>query len=225
MNLLFEDDLLLAVEKPPLLHTIGSGSSVASLEALLVTRWPTLSALPEAGLLQRLDFETAGIILVAKTAQSLLRLQEALQAPDVQKRYLCILGGCFANDTVLARCYLGSRYRHSKKVSTSTTAKPRYQLRETSFAPLVRTTNYSLVRATLSHGYRHQVRVHAAHIGLPLLGDSLYGSSSSLQELEAFCNFPAPHALFAESVSFCHPQSGRAVTLSAPPPAAFQVLG
>lgn len=161
-----------ALYKPPLIHSTGKNS----IEELLGDR---------GKLVQRLDYETSGVMLFEKEPC----LKNLIKEKKIEKSYLCILKGELKREAIISG-YLGSRYRGSKKVSYSKTKKQRFSFFETKITPVSTRNNKTLARATTNTGLRHQVRVSCSKAGYPLLGDALYGGGT-----ESY-----PFFLHAESV-------------------------
>ena len=171
-----------------------------SIAELVIAQYPTQRALgDEAGLLQRLDFETSGCLLIARSESVFDALKKQIKDHDITKDYLFLtdsIPSALAKDQDLeAAHYLGSRYRRSKKTSISDTTQPRFQLAKTVFTLEKKLNDIFLVRAKTNYGRRHQIRAQASKLGMPLLGDSLYGSEKQpLNSCPAF-------TLHAESIS------------------------
>ena len=222
---IYEDPYLWILNKPAGLHSSNSGKSPDSLARSILEVKPEQQAVSdEAGLVQRLDFETSGCITVARSADVASALLALFTGGAVHKSYLILTEGKMKSCALESR--LGSRYRGSKKTSVYKTdsEKPRTQLAETNFEVLkYLDSNTTLVRAHTTTGRRHQVRAHAAHLGYPLLGDVIYGSKQPLST--AFQNNQTPaFFLHAEELTFNHPTTGQALTVRAPLPAYAEPL-
>jgi 23S rRNA pseudouridine1911/1915/1917 synthase len=219
LTFLYDDDDIFVVQKPARIHSVRITKGGASLAELLLSHNPALSSASpnsgDAGLVQRLDFETSGLLLGAKNRTSWNVLYGALQAGQVQKTYIALVEGAIEKECAVSS-FIGSPYRRPKKMRVYTTA-PRSPVRalwgSTLLSPLhpFKTVG-QIVLATASPARRHQIRLHCASIGHPLVGDSLYGAKSALpndlQKQRAFF-------LHAESVSFIRP-NGEAVTVHSP---------
>lgn len=170
----------------------------------------------DAGLVQRLDFDTAGILLGAKTRAAWHEMRERLARGEVTKRYTVVTEGR-APESAELRSYLYGRHRRSERVSVSTasTPPPRSLPAETTFRRLGydAASDLSLVSASALAARRHQVRAHAAHLGFPLCGDTLYGSTRTLpRDLSATLSdgYAAPghvpgFLLLASEIALRHP--------------------
>lgn len=224
--LVYEDSSLLVLNKPSGMHSLPGKSDAPVVASLVLEHFPEQSTVSpvaaEAGLLQRLDFETSGCLLVARSRDTWQALHLQLTSGLMKKTYLLLAEGLVTRGEV--HTSIGSRYRGSKKVSVYplTKDRARSQPAQTFFElldqpkPLV-----SLARATTTTGRRHQVRAHAAHHGNPLVGDTLYGARHSLQDFPGLLGpepIP-PFFLHAESIRFMHPETKQEMVVEAPVPA------
>ncbi|HUP28964.1 MAG TPA: RluA family pseudouridine synthase [Usitatibacter sp.] len=211
MPVLYEDDALIALDKPSGIAVHG-GSGVAHgvIESLRSIR-------PEARFLElvhRLDRETSGVLLIAKKRASLVALHEMMREHDMDKRYLVGVNGRFRNELQRVRAALSKRTtaEGEKRVSVSDDG----QEAETVFRRVDRGEHFSLLEAELLTGRTHQIRVHLAHLRHPVLGDDKYGDfelNKSLRKQGLKRMF-----LHAASLSFAHPITGEALRLESPLP-------
>jgi len=213
LPVLFEDEHLLAIDKPSGLAVHG-GSGVAHgvIESLRSMR-------PQSRFLElvhRLDRETSGVLLLAKKRAALTALHEMMRSRDMDKRYLAGVAGRFRNERQRVRLSLAKRVTKEgeKRVSVSDSG----QEAETVFHLLERTPEWSLLEAELLTGRTHQIRVHLAHLGHPVLGDDKYGDF----ELNKALRKQGLKRMFlhAAKLSFAHPATGETLVLSSPLPAA-----
>ncbi len=224
LQFLFEDSDLFAVYKPAGIHSVrlpsGGGTSLADL---LLEHDPTLSEASrtplDAGLVQRLDFETSGIMLGAKRKTTWDALFEALVGGTIKKSYLAIVEGALA-EPVQVSTYIGSPHRGARKMRVYTAPPPASAralegMTEFSLLRYDKIKDVSVVHASASPARRHQIRAHAAHLGHPLLGDSLYGSTRQLGSPHN----PAQRQFFlhASALSLRHPASGEEIIISSEP--------
>ena len=228
LQFLYRDESIFAVNKPSGIHSVAllkkvGGDSVAEL--LGAAHPELIDVSPNAGdsgLVQRLDFETSGILIGASSRSIWERLKEDLKESSTKKRYRAVLDGNLLNiQTVTAQ--LGARRKGAKKVSVQKHAheKGYFFPATTIFEPVqfFEKENCSLVTVTLIGGRRHQIRAHAGSIGYPLVGDSLYGSQKILAEL--YPQMMPPFLLHAWKLSIVHPVSGEKLELEAPLPEYF----
>jgi 23S rRNA pseudouridine1911/1915/1917 synthase len=229
LSVLFEDGQLLAVDKPAGIHSapLHPGEAGTLLGAVLA-RYPEVAALPglksvEPGLLHRLDLETSGILLVARTEEAFRTLRAAFAAGRVRKQYLALCA-CRAEVRAGKRLRLESRFapfgRGRKRVRAVAPeggkAREASAIYRTEARVLQRRGPWALVQASTLKGFRHQVRVHLAELGLPIAGDTLYG-------VPAPEGAPARLYLHAAAVELDHPASGRPLRLDSPLPPEFRL--
>jgi 23S rRNA pseudouridine955/2504/2580 synthase len=211
LPILFEDEALIALDKPSGLAVHGgSGVSHGVIESLRSMR-------PEARFLElahRLDRETSGVLLIAKKRSALTSLHEMMRTREMDKRYLVGVSGRFRNELQRVRLALSKRVNSEgdKRVSVSRTG----QESETVFRRLARGAEFSLLEAELVTGRTHQIRVHLAHLGHPVLGDDKYGD----YELNKALRKQGLKRMFlhAASLEFAHPLSGETLALASPLP-------
>lgn len=196
IQFIYSDHDLFLVNKPCLIHTTENPNSKSnSVAAQLLTQYPELTGVSEkqadAGLVNRLDFETSGLLLGAWNKEAWLMLRHKQQEGLIIKSYLALVEGNFSK-TLTAETLLGSEYRRGKKVHTAPlnqAPKARFKQAKTDFIPLSNHAEsaleqgISIVEARLYSGMRHQVRAHAAWLKHPLAGDKLYGSKVVLNQL------------------------------------------
>lgn len=227
---IFEDEYLVVFDKPSGVHSValqkGGGRSLADMILEFHPEFAAVSEKPEdAGLIQRLDYETSGVIIAAKTRETWIALREKLKAHEIAKEYLILVDEKLKEERTIAS-FLGSPKRHGKKVY-SYKEHPGKQVRaiygETRFVPEKIFESCTLVRAFAESATRHQVRAHAAHMGYPLTGDSLYGSRTNLEMIIGRGDLPA-FFLHAEHSRFRHPVSDLSLDIAAPIPSRFSSL-
>jgi len=210
MTVLHEDDALLALDKPSGIAVHGgSGVAHGAIESLRSMR-------PQAKFLElvhRLDRETSGVLLIAKKRAALVALHEMLRMRAMDKRYLAGVAGRFRNELQHVRLALAKRTTdEGKHVRVS----PDGQEAETVLRRIERGAEFSLLEAQLLTGRTHQIRVHLAHLGHPILGDDKYGDfelNRRLRKLGLRRMF-----LHAASLEFAHPVSGETLRIAAPLP-------
>lgn len=213
VSVLYEDDDCLAVAKPPGLPsgpTKDPGRShAAALAEALAGRSLTL--------LHRLDRDTSGVLLLAKTSAFAAALTRAFRQRTVEKRYLAIAKGKVpaAFDAVL-HLREGSAGRVLVVRSGGVRA-------DTAFRTLVCRGGYSLVEARPRTGRMHQIRVQLAHAGHPIVGDSLYGGDASVPGAGHAVRVPR-QMLHAQTLAFDHPTLGRRLEIQAPLPDDFRTI-
>jgi 23S rRNA pseudouridine1911/1915/1917 synthase len=227
LAIVHEDEHLLVLDKPAgLVVHPGAGNPVGTLLNGLLHHDPKLAELPRAGIVHRLDKDTSGLMVVARTLPTYTALVALLSRHEVERQYeAVVLGTMVAGGTVdepIGRS-MGDRLRQAvRDEEDGKRAVTHYRLRE-------RFRAHSLVQCQLETGRTHQIRVHLAHIQHPLVGDPLYGGGLKLPkgasaELAATLRAFRRQALHAEKLSFIHPATGETVSFSAERPADLQLL-
>ena len=221
LTIVHEDDALLVVDKPAgLVVHPGSGNPDGTLQNALLHHAPQLAALPRAGIVHRLDKDTSGLLVVARTAQAQTDLVRQLAARTVAREYLAVVHGDVArNMTVDAP--IG---RHPTQ-RTSMAVVERGKPARTHVEVVERMGAATVVRCKLETGRTHQIRVHLAAAGHPLVGDPTYrgrrGSAADrIPEVRAFRR----QALHAQRLGLVHPVSGKAMQWQSPVPADIVAL-
>jgi 23S rRNA pseudouridine1911/1915/1917 synthase len=227
LDIVHEDEHLLVLNKPAgLVVHPGAGNPAGTLLNGLLHHDPGLAELPRAGIVHRLDKDTSGLMVVARTLPACTALVDLLSRHEVERQYeAVVLGTMVAGGTVdepIGRS-MGDRLRQSvRDEEDGKRAVTHYRLRE-------RFRAHSLLQCQLETGRTHQIRVHLAHIGHPLVGDPLYGGGLKLPkgasaELVGTLRGFRRQALHAEKLSFVHPISGEPLSFSAERPADQGVL-
>jgi len=227
LAIVHEDEHVLVLDKPAgLVVHPGAGNPAGTLLNGLLHHDPKLAELPRAGIVHRLDKDTSGLMVVAKSLPAMTALVDMLSRHDVERQYAAVvLGTLVAGGTVdepIGR-HLGDRLRQAvRDEEDGKRAVTHYRLRE-------RFRAHTLVQCNLETGRTHQIRVHMAHIQHPLVGDPLYGGGLRLPrratpELTAALRGFRRQALHAEQLSFAHPVSGEPLSFTAQPPADMVAL-
>jgi 23S rRNA pseudouridine1911/1915/1917 synthase len=219
LTVLYEDADLLVIDKPPgLVVHPGAGNASGTLVNALLHRHPDLANLPRAGIVHRLDKETSGALIVARTLPAHTALVEQLAARDIHRQYEAVINGVLVSGGSVNAPLDRHPVDRLKRavVETGKPAVTHYRVRE-------RFRLHTHIECVLETGRTHQIRVHMAHIRHPLIGDPLYGGSLRLPkgataELIAELRGFRRQALHAEKVEFAHPSNGTTVTVQAPQP-------
>jgi 23S rRNA pseudouridine1911/1915/1917 synthase len=225
LDVLHEDADVFVLNKPAgLVVHPGAGNPAGTLVNALLHRDPSLATLPRAGIVHRLDKDTSGVMVVARTLPAHTALVAQLSARDVHRQYLAVVvGSLVSGGTVNASIDRHPRDRLRQTVrDDGREAVTHYRLRE-------RFRAHTLLECRLETGRTHQIRVHMAHIKHPIIGDPLYGGPLKLPKgattelIESLRGFKR-QALHAETLEFAHPLSGEPIRCSTPMPADMQAL-
>jgi len=222
LDIRYEDADLLVINKPSGLTVHpGAGQAAGTLQNALLHFDATLAGIPRAGIVHRLDKDTSGLMVVARSLRAHAALVEALQARDVHRQYLAVVyGTMIAGGSVDAPIGRHPRDRLRQAVVEGVAGKPaltHYRVRE-------RFRAHTLVECRLETGRTHQIRVHMAHVRHPLVGDQMYGTGLKLpkgataQLTQTMREFKR-QALHAEKLEFTHPVSGETISVTAQMPA------
>jgi 23S rRNA pseudouridine955/2504/2580 synthase len=203
---LFEDEHLIAVDKPAGVAAHGGSGVAHGLIEMVRAARPNQ---PFLELVHRLDRDTSGILLLAKTRRALIGLHEQLRDGQIDKRYLVLVAGDWVNDRQHIRLPLAKRIIGSgeRRVAVD---EEKGAAAHTVFNLRHRYGTFSLLEAELKTGRTHQIRVHLAHVGFPITGDDKYGDFE-LNRRVARGEFGAPLRrmfLHAWATRFCHPVGG-----------------
>lgn len=201
LDIVFEDDTLVVINKPVgLVVHPGSGNWSGTLLNGLLFHGQAFHEVPRAGIVHRLDKDTSGLLVVAKTLEAQTDLVRQLQARTVKRHYLALVHGEPAPSGEV-NAPIG---RHPVQ-RTKMAVVPGGREALTHYRVVERFGRSTLVECQLATGRTHQIRVHMAHIGHPLVGDATYGKSRSADSrLDAFTR----QALHAWQLGLIHPRSG-----------------
>ena len=225
LDVLYEDEHVFVLDKPAgLVVHPGAGNPAGTLVNALLHRDPGLDKLPRAGIVHRLDKDTSGVMVVARTLPAHTALVAQLSARQVHRQYLAIVvGALVSGGTVAAAIDRHPRDRLRMAVrDDGKDAVTHYRLRE-------RFRAHTALECRLETGRTHQIRVHMAHLKHPIVGDPLYGGSLRLPKgasealIAALRGFKR-QALHAEVLAFAHPITGEPVRCEAPVPDDMQQL-
>jgi 23S rRNA pseudouridine1911/1915/1917 synthase len=214
LTILFEDRWLLVVDKPPgLIVHPGSGAKSGTMANALAYHVGELSRVQgpmRPGIVHRLDKDTSGVILAAKDDQTHHHLASQFRERSVRKEYHCVVRGRVEFDSDLIDAPIGAH----KQIPTRMAV--RYDVgraSQTYYEVIERFAAHSYVRCMPKTGRTHQIRVHMAFTGYPLVSDKLYGGVEP-----ALYDICPRQALHARSITFRHPQTGESMTFEAPVP-------
>ncbi len=229
LDVLYEDDGLVVVNKPAgmVVHP-ARGHWSGTLTSALAYRFQSLSDVggpSRPGIVHRLDRDTSGVIVVAKTNAVHMHLADQFHDRHVQKEYIAITSGAIDRDRDVIDAPIGRHpYQRDKMAirEDHVTSKPA----STFYEVMSRHGRFTIVRVRPKTGRTHQIRVHLNHIGAPILCDRLYAGHSEATESMLRGKTSRPNeepillrqALHARKLEFCHPQTGKTISFEAPLP-------
>lgn len=225
LNIVYEDADLLVINKPVgLVVHPGAGNPAGTLVNALLHHCPELNQLPRAGLVHRLDKDTSGLLVIAKTIGTHTRLVRMMQHRKVSREYVALVEGkLIAGGTIDEP--IGRHPKQRTKMAVIESGREAV----THYRVLERFRAHTLLKVMLETGRTHQIRVHLSWIHYPLVGDSLYGWRLKLppkanQALISGLRHFKRQALHASRLSFEHPQTGEKLEWEAPLPDDMQQL-
>ena len=219
LDVVYEDDAVLVVNKPAgLVMHPGSGNWTGTMLNALLEHAPATAGVPRAGIVHRLDKDTSGLVVVAKTLEAQTSLVRQLQERAVRREYLALVHGIVTSDGEVS----GDIGRHSRE-RTRMAVVPAGKPALTRYRVLARFAAATLLQCSLATGRTHQIRVHMHSIGHPLVGDPVYRDRRRTRTDARLAAFPR-QALHAARLAFVHPSSGKKVAFEAPVPADLRAL-
>ncbi len=225
LDVVHEDEHVLVINKPPgLVVHPGAGNAAGTLQNALLYFDPSLAQVPRAGIVHRLDKDTSGLMVVARTVDAHTALVRAIEAREVGREYEAVCVGVMTGGGTV-----------DAPIGRHPVDRVRMTIREdgreavTHYRVVHRFRGHTHVRLKLETGRTHQIRVHMAHINYPLVGDRVYGGRLSLpkgasQELIETLRGFKRQALHAARLAFEHPRTGKPVECTASVPGDMQRL-
>ncbi|MFA6075884.1 MAG: RluA family pseudouridine synthase [Negativicutes bacterium] len=210
LDVVYEDEHLAVINKAPgmVVHP-AVGNYTGTLVNAIMARMDDLSGIGgeiRPGIVHRLDKDTSGLIVVAKNDNAHKILAAAIAEHQVARKYLAVVKGAIAENQAIIRTKIG---RHSSDRKKMAVVEKNGKNAETEFFVRERFKDLTLVECHLRTGRTHQIRVHMAYIGHPILGDGVYGNAKNRFDFRR-------QALHAFELSFTHPVSGESMTFNAP---------
>jgi 23S rRNA pseudouridine1911/1915/1917 synthase len=225
LNVVYEDEEVLVIAKPAgLVVHPGAGNARHTLQNALLGRDPTLAALPRAGIVHRLDKDTSGLLVIARTPRAQTALSRQLLSRAVARDYLAVCVGVMTGGGTVDEP-IGRHRSDRLRMAIRSDGRPA----RTHYRVLERFRGHTYLRVKLDTGRTHQIRVHLAHLKHPLVGDPVYGGRlarprGSGEALIAALRGFKRQALHAAALAFDHPVSGERLSFEAPLPADFTTL-
>lgn len=214
LDIIYEDDALAIINKPQgmVVHPSVGHPSGTMVNALMyhIKDLSSINGVVRPGIVHRIDKDTSGLLMVAKTDAAHQALAEELKAKKSLRKYLAIVHGNLPNDRGMIEAPIGRSEKDRKKQAV--TAKGKEAV--TRFTVLERFGDYSLVELQLETGRTHQIRVHMVYIGHPVAGDPLYGPRKTLSGHGQF--------LHAKTLGLTHPMTGKEMIFTVEAPEIFQ---
>ena len=219
LDIVFKDRALFVVNKPAgmVVHP-GAGNASNTLQNALLALDPKLAVVPRAGIVHRLDKDTSGLLVVARTPEAHTALVAALAEREVERHYIALCTGVMTGGGTIDEP-IGRHRTLRTRMAVRSDGRPAV----THYRVLKRFRSHTMVRAELETGRTHQIRVHLAHIGYPLVGDPVYGgrrrvpAGASPELLAALAGFKR-QALHAARLKLEHPVTAREMEWEAPLP-------
>ena len=225
LNIVHEDEALIVINKPAgLVVHPGAGNSSGTLMNGLLHHAPDLEELPRAGIIHRLDKDTSGLLLIARTLPAHTALVRLLADRDIARHYLAICAGVLTGGGRID-APIGRHRVDRKRMCVRDDGKPAV----THYTVLERFSAHTYIQVKLETGRTHQIRVHFAHRRHSLLGDPVYGGRLALPKgasdtlIETLRHFRR-QALHATKLEFIHPGSGELMSFEAAAPDDFTTL-
>ena len=215
IEVIFEDDDIVVVNKPAgLIVHPAPGHDDGSVAGELVKSRPGMAAVgsrERPGVVHRLDIETSGVMVFAKTQRAYLRLRAAFEAHGkVTKTYLAVLHGAPRPTEGMIETTIGRKPWDARRMAVDVPGGKRAVTR---WNTLKRQGSLAMVEFAIETGRTHQIRVHAAHLGHPVVGDALYGDKAKDRAVR-----PGRLMLHAVQLEFPHPVTGEMMRFAARPP-------
>ena len=221
LDILYEDEQILILNKPAglVVHPAPGHPNGTLVNAVLAhcPNLPGIGGVQRPGIVHRLDKDTTGAIAIAKTEVAHHSLQAQLKAKTARREYLGVVYGATKQESGTINLHIGRHPKERKKMAVVPVEKGGREA-VTHWFIEERLGNYTLMHFQLETGRTHQIRVHSAQIGHPIVGDSVYGSGRSVG-----VNLPG-QALHAWKLQLKHPLTNNLVEVVAPPPQVFSTL-
>lgn len=227
LNVVFEDEHLIIVDKPAglVVHPAAGHLDGTLVNALLhhcEGRLSGIGGVQRPGIVHRIDRDTSGLLVVAKTDKAHEGLAKLFAAHDIERRYLAVVAGNPTPPASTIRTQIGRSPTNRKKMAVLPEGKGKNAV--THYRTVEQFKDTALVECQLETGRTHQVRVHMAHIGHPLIGDSTYNNRRKAFKFGPNQSYFDRQALHAVSLGFIHPITGEKLGFESSLPDDIQLL-
>lgn len=218
LDIIYEDDDILVINKPVgLVVHPGAGIADKTLLNALLFHAPKLKNIPRAGIIHRLDKDTSGLLIIAKTLEAHTKLINEMQQRHIKREYEAIVyGELTAGGTIDAP--IGRHHLKRKSMAVTESGKPAI----THYRVIERFLGFTYIKINLETGRTHQIRVHMAYIHHPILGDPVYGRlkipKNASDDLINFLRNFKRQALLAKRLELAHPKTDKLMKFDAPLP-------
>lgn len=214
LKIVFEDDFLAVINKPAgmVVHPAAGNEDGTLVNALLynLKSLSTINGVIRPGIVHRLDKDTSGLLVVAKTDDAHRALSTAIAKKEAKRFYYALVDGNITDDNFSVSAPIGRSSRDRKKMAVVTDGRAA----QTLFTVVERFGRYTLLECELKTGRTHQIRVHCQYIHHPVVADATYGGSNEFKQ--------KGQLLHAYKLQFSHPVSGQSMTFTSPLPQNFQ---
>ena len=218
LEVLYEDNDIIVVNKPKgmVVHPANGNPDGTLVNAIMAICKDSLSGIGgeiRPGIVHRLDKNTSGAIIIAKNDKAHINLSEQLKNHEIKKTYIALVRGVVKENNATINMPIGRSKKDRKKMDVEKNGKEAI----THFKVLKRYTDCTLLEINIETGRTHQIRVHLAHIGYPIIGDDVYSNGKNKWGIEGQC-------LHAKSLDFKHPITGKQMHIEADLPEYYQKL-
>ncbi len=216
--ILYEDENMLVVNKPKgmVVHPANGNLEGTLVNAIMGMCKDSLSGIGgeiRPGIVHRLDKDTSGVLMIAKNDKTHIELSRQIKEHEVEKTYIALVKGCTKENEATINMPIGRSTQDRKKMAVRKEGKSAV----THFKVLKRFANYTLLEVKIETGRTHQIRVHLAYIGYPIVGDATYSSGKNPWNIQGQC-------LHAKSLQFKNPATGKEMYIEAPLPEYFSQI-
>ena len=225
LEIIHEDDQIIVINKQPgLVVHPGAGNPDRTLVNALLYHYPELITLPRAGIVHRLDKDTSGLLVIARTLAAHNALTQAITNREIKREYQAIIHGDMISGNTIDEP-IGRHPTHRTKMAVKNGGREAI----THYRLIEKLPYFTHIKCQLESGRTHQIRVHMAHIGHPIVGDATYGYGNNIPgkltaELRTYVQAFPRQALHAWRLTLLHPTTEKELSFEAPLPADLQTL-